>query len=112
MTTTPQTARVPMLTEVVAGDAARAAAPVDAAGADGAQCSDSDLVQSVLADLQQRVDLLLEYRLREALAPALARASDTLIRDMRIELASVLRDIVERSVAQELSRRRAPTDES
>jgi hypothetical protein len=45
-------------------------------------------------------------RLREALAPVLARAADALIRDARKELTAALRDAVARSVAQELARRR------
>jgi hypothetical protein len=64
------------------------------------------LTQSVLADVQRQVDLMLEYRLREAIAPALARASDALIRDLRAELAEALREIVARAVAQELARHR------
>jgi hypothetical protein len=45
-------------------------------------------------------------RLREALAPVLARAADALIRDARKELTAALREAVARSVAQELARRR------
>jgi len=47
---------------------------------------------------------MLEVRLREALAPVLARATDALIRDARKELTTALRDAVARSVAQELTR--------
>ena len=60
----------------------------------------------MLADLQRQLDLMLEVRLREALAPVLARAADALIRDARKELTAALRDAVARSVAQELARRR------
>ena len=60
----------------------------------------------MLADLQRQLDLMLEVRLREALAPALARAADALIRDARKELTGALRDAVARAVAQELARRR------
>lgn len=82
----------------------RVAAPVPAA----APASLEDQVtQRVLADLQRQVDLMLEYRLREVLAPALARVSDLLVRETRQELASTLRDIVGRAVAQELARRRS-----
>ena len=63
------------------------------------------LVDEVLAELAPRIDLLLESRLREALAPVLARATDALIRDARKELTTALRDVVARSVAQELVRR-------
>lgn len=64
------------------------------------------LVEAVLADLQRHADLLLEYRLREALAPALARLSDTLIRDLQVELATTMRDVVAYAVSQQLARRR------
>ena len=49
---------------------------------------------------------MLELRLRDALTPALARLTDALVRDMRAELASALRDVVARAVAQELLRHR------
>ena len=60
----------------------------------------------MLADLQRQLDLMLDVRLREALAPVLARAADALIRDARKELTAALREAVARSVAQELARRR------
>lgn len=61
----------------------------------------------VLAELAQRIDLMFEYRLREALAPTLARAADLLIREAREEVALTLRDVVSRAVAQQIARRRA-----
>jgi len=61
---------------------------------------------AVMAELQQRVDLMFEYRLREALAPTLARVTDLLIREAREEVALTLRDVVSRAVAQEIARRR------
>jgi len=64
------------------------------------------LVQRVLADLQRQIDLMLEVKLREVLTPALTRATDALMREARTELASTLRDIVSRAVAQENSRHR------
>jgi hypothetical protein len=67
--------------------------------------SEEQLVQRVLIDLQRHADLMLEYRLREALTPALARLTDSLIRDLRQELAATLRDVVARAVSQELARR-------
>jgi len=48
---------------------------------------------------------MLEVRLREALAPILARATDALVRDARKELTAAMRDIVARSIASELGRR-------
>lgn len=67
---------------------------------------EEELVQRVLADLQRQIDLMLEVKLREVLAPALTRATDALMREARTELASTLRDIVSRAVAQEVSRHR------
>ena len=68
--------------------------------------SDEQLIQHVLADVQHQVDLMLEYRLREVLTSILTRATDSVIREARTELASTLRDVVARAVAQELSRHR------
>jgi len=68
--------------------------------------SEEQLVERVLADLQRHIDLMLDYRLREALTPLLARAADGVIRDARGELASTLRDVVARAVAQEMARHR------
>ena len=68
--------------------------------------TDEQLIERVVADLQRQVDLMLDYRLREILTPILTRAADAVIRDARAELASTLRDVVARAVAQELSRHR------
>lgn len=67
---------------------------------------EDQIVQRVLGDLERQVDLMLETRLRETLSPVLARATDQLARDLRNELASTLRDVVARAVAQELARHR------
>ena len=106
---------VPTLTEVVewpqavqpaAGNApALAASPSSAELADTVP-SEAQLVQRVLADLQRQTDLMLDYRMRELLAPLLARATDNLIREVRGELALTLRDMVARAVAQEMARHR------
>lgn len=107
--------RVPTLTEVVEWRGSPAHTPTPAPpGGDGTpvatvaapSITDEALVQSVLTNVQRQLDLMLEYRLREALAPLLARATDQLAREARNELASTLRDIVERAVAQELARHR------
>ena len=63
------------------------------------------LVLAVLHELSPRVDLMLEARLREALAPALARAVDGLIRDARQEVAATLRELVHEAVARALRQR-------
>jgi hypothetical protein len=67
---------------------------------------EEQLIERVWADLQRQVDLMLEYRLRETLAPILSRATESMVRDTRQQLASTLRDVVARAVAQELSRHR------
>jgi hypothetical protein len=75
---------------------------------DGSAVDAHALVQRVLAELGPRVDTLLEARLREALAPALARAADGLIRQARDELSLALRDLVVDAVDRTL--RQAPPD--
>ncbi|MGY4829285.1 hypothetical protein ACVNIS_11960 [Sphaerotilaceae bacterium SBD11-9] len=62
------------------------------------------LTQRVLADLDRQLDLMFEQRLRETLAPVLARMTDTLVREMRNQLASSLRDLVAKAVSAELDR--------
>jgi hypothetical protein len=66
------------------------------------------LVALVLAELQPRLELMFEARVREAVAPTLARAADLLIREVRPELASVLRDLVTESVARAVAPRKDP----
>lgn len=68
--------------------------------------ADEQMVQGVLIEVQRQVELMLDYRLREVLTPLLTRATDSIIRDARAELASTLRDVVARAVAQELARHR------
>ena len=104
-------ANVPTLTEVVLLDTRAPPVPPelpppDALSAQAATADEARLVNEVLADVQRQVDLMLERRLRDALAPALARVSDVLIRQMRDELAVTLRDIVAHAVAQEIARHR------
>ncbi|MEY8878043.1 MAG: hypothetical protein AB9M60_16140 [Leptothrix sp. (in: b-proteobacteria)] len=64
------------------------------------------LARRVLADVQQQVERLLEYRLREALTPALQRMADALVQDVRDELAQTLNDVVRRAVQQVVARQR------
>lgn len=115
----PPPVRVPTLTEVVSLPEAPAStaafartepAPLEPAAVPAAPAShewdEEALVQRVLSDLQRQIDLMLEIKLREALAPALTRATDALMREARTELASTLRDVVSRAVAQEITRHR------
>lgn len=69
--------------------------------------TEGSIIQQVWSDLQRQVDLMLEYRMREAIAPSLARASELLIREVSAELSATLKDVVARSVALELARQRA-----
>ena len=69
--------------------------------------AESQITQQVLSDVQRQVDRMFEYRLRESLGPALARLTDQFIAETRTELATTLRDIVRRAVAQELARLRS-----
>jgi len=63
------------------------------------------LVDEVLTELQPRIDMLFESRLREALAPALSRAAEVLIREARAELGSALHELVDDAVKRALQRR-------
>jgi hypothetical protein len=115
-------ARVPTLTEVVKLPEAAPAAPVEPVPpplpepppvppflerrANWPPIQEDQIVQRVLADLQRQIDLMLETRMRETLTPALNRAGDALVRDLRHELASTLRDVIAQAVAQELARHR------
>lgn len=99
--------RLPTLTEVVElgsplQQPTRAPdAPAAAHLADATAIGDSDeLIARVIAELVPRVDAALEARLRDALAPALARAADGLIRDARKEMAAALRDLVAEAVSR------------
>ena len=112
----PAAPRVPLLTEILEvgvdsmlpGDAASAAdvALPHEAHMHAQVHDEAELVQRVLEDVQRQIDLMLEYRLREALAPMLSRLSQALVGEVRDELASTVRDVVARAVAQELSRQR------
>lgn len=121
----PAADRVPTLTEVVELDSvfpatqvpfdepglgmpepvpAGAQAP-SAALADHPTPAASAMSAEVLFELEQRIGTVLEARLREALAPALARVADGLIREARQELAQTLRELVDESVTRALERR-------
>ena len=85
---------------------AEVATLVAAQSASVPQLDEEQLTRRVLIELQRQIDVLLEQRLRESLAPALARLTDSLVREVRVELASTLREMVARAVTQELSRHR------
>jgi hypothetical protein len=78
-----------------------------AAEAAGVGVDEALITQRVLADLQRQIDGMLEYRLRETLAPILARTTEALVRELRQELSKTMKDVVARSVAQEVARQRS-----
>lgn len=84
--------------------AERPAAFTGAVLAPPAAVDEAMLTQRVLADLDKQIDLMFEQRLRETLTPVLARMTDTLVREMRNQLASSLREQVAKAVSLELDR--------
>lgn len=67
---------------------------------------DLDLLAArVLQDISPRVEMLLQARLREALAPALARAAEQFMREARDPVALALNDLVHDAVARAVQRR-------
>lgn len=88
--------------EPVRAEPAGVAAPVAALQ----QVDEAELVARVLVELQHYVGLTLEDRMREAIEPALALATETLVRELRSELAATLHAVVARSVGDELERQR------
>ena len=122
----PRPAHVPVLTEVIdLPGAAPLAPPVAVVGSapelvtpsvppappappmtTPAVPSEAQITQRVMQDVQRQVDGMLEFRLREAMAPVLARHTDALVQELRQELSRTLRDVVARAVAQEMARLR------
>jgi len=116
MSTPPVPQRVPTLTEVVQDipatqpplpvpprvEADIAPDPLLAA----ALIQEARIAEQVLANLQPRIDLLFEHRLRDALAPLLARIQASLAEEMRVEVAAALRDVVAQVVADQAARHR------
>lgn len=81
------------------------AAPVATAAPDAtASIDEARVAQRVLADLDKQLDLMFEHRLRESLTPVLARMTDSLVREMRNQLAANMREMVARAVSIELDR--------
>ncbi|MBE7416131.1 MAG: hypothetical protein HS106_15190 [Ideonella sp.] len=107
---------LPTLTEIIAdlraepdavapaprGEAAVASDPLMAA----ALVNEERIAQRVIEQLQVRVDLLFEHRLRDALAAAVTRVHAALVDDARRELAHALREAVHEAVAEEVKRQR------
>ena len=91
--------------ETAAPQTAAAAAPSQPWSESTAAPDGAAIVNEVLAELLPRIDMLFESRLREALAPALARAAEGLIREARGELGSALHELVDDAVKRALQRR-------
>ena len=68
------------------------------------EINEAQLAQKILVDVQKRIDSMLEFRLRESMQPLLAQFIETLMADLREELSRTMRDVVNRSVAQELAK--------
>ena len=120
MTEPKQPQRVPTLTEVIIdlpADAATGTAPNAAARGDAqvapetlmaeALMQETRIVSKVIERLQPRIDVLFEHRLREALAPTVARVYAALADDVRKELARKIREAVEQAVNEEMGRHRS-----
>lgn len=70
------------------------------------ELSEAQLTQRVLSVVQKQIDGMIEFRLKEAMAPILARHTDALVRELREELTRTMSDVVARSVAQEMAKLR------
>ncbi len=105
-------AHVPVLTDVIEMAASSAASGHEAtvAAPETAQprpaVDEAQLVADVMTELQHRVDAMLEHRLRESLAPLLAKAADDMVDVAKAELATTLREVLSRAVTQEVARHR------
>lgn len=109
--------RVPTLTEVVEWAAVElrnvralpAPALLSAAAASGsvkdlAQGHATELSADLLFELESCMGPALEARLREALAPVLARAADAMIREAQQELSATMSKLVEEAVTRAIER--------
>ena len=67
---------------------------------------ESRIAARVIERLQPRIDVLFEHRLREALAPMVARIYQAVADEARKELAHRLREAVEQAINEELGRHR------
>lgn len=124
MSQPPNDAGIPVLTEVIA-DAPAATVPPTAgkapltppksavpAIADIAPAGDEekwerlerDIKERVLLQIQERIDFVLEQRVRDSLADVLQTAVEGLATEIRNGLQHTIQDVVARAVAQEISR--------
>ena len=115
----PPPQRVPTLTEVVrdvpptpSADPVEAPLRVESDLAPApllasALLQEARIAEQVLVRLQPQIDVLFEHRMRDVLAPAISRLTTALADEARKQLASTLREIVARAVAEEVARHRA-----
>ena len=96
---------VPTLTEVVQPVPPTSNAPASPSNAQVDHASlENHLVQKVL----QRVDLILERRLREAIGQVIAEHAGQLTAELRMEIEAVVREAVCQAFSQELERDTEP----
>lgn len=118
-------ASIPLLTEIIEPEPGFAAAPKHAAPAAAAadvnaiggpaaalasmnapqwEALEQRISARILQQLQTRIDVMLEQRLRAALADALQRAVEGMATEVRSSLHHGLEDVIAGAVAQEIAR--------
>ncbi len=89
---------VPTLTDVVARPhSAHSATRYAAGGSDYAVSSDDQLLKRVM----QRVDVVLERRLREAVGKVILEHTQELVPRLRTEIEALVKDSIAQALAQE-----------
>ncbi|MEA5097997.1 MAG: hypothetical protein VB032_05620 [Burkholderiaceae bacterium] len=111
-------ASIPVLTQVLEQSSAPAAAVTAAsapcpiptlgaiAGDEWAQV-EREISERVLHQIQERVDLVLDHRIKDGVAVALQKVTEEITTEIRRGLQITLRDVIARAVAQEISRLQA-----
>jgi len=121
MSSSTSDAGIPLLTEIIPGPApaeTRHAAPAAVKDEDGAPATrvanvldeeewkrlEREIRERVLQQIIERVDVILEQRVRDSLADVLQTAVEGLASDIRSGLHVSIRDAVTRAVTQEIAR--------
>ena len=86
--------------------------PASASGACGASSAaqsitpavEAQIAQRVMQDLQRQMDSMLAYRLRDVVGPVLDKHMQAVVSQLGDELTRTMRDVVARSVSQELAK--------
>ncbi|RJG05379.1 hypothetical protein D3870_04505 [Noviherbaspirillum cavernae] len=112
-------AGIPVLTEIIpaAGNGSPPPAPMarpnhvpqetqTSPAQDGEQWTEleRDIRERVLQQVLERIDFVLEQRVRDSLADVLQTAVESLTADIRSGLHHTIRDVVARAVSQEISK--------